>query len=489
MKKFLNKTVSIKIINVLLATALLLSLVLILRIALYAVPWYDDYSYTRNSKLFQELHGEGLHSAVWGAVETVKGMWWAWQGTFSSIFLMAMCPMIFGEALYWVGCFFLILILTVSEITLGYVLAKRAFLMSKDASLCVGLSMAILGVWRLYNANSGFYWYNAGVHYVAMHSFMMLFIATLICLCDKKGFLSTLLKIILSVFLAFMCSGANYVTALQGMLAIIPVACFAFFVRKRLPFVFLPAVIMYVLGFLNSAHAYGNTRRAAYFVGSAYPAGEAVLRSFVKAFGFWWDFTHVFTIVFVIFLAPVIWKGLEKTTYKFRLPGVVVILAFCFYATSFTPTLYAMGDGDIGRVLNAAKLTYQLMVVLSEIYVIGWIKNKVSDPSKEIGFVWLYGAGMILLITLFAVSPMDRIRYVPYGAYYYVHTGEAEAYHNGYMDMVKEINSQGDDVRVVRNVFKPVFLYSGELSEDPNYEPNKFMAEWYGKKSIAIKSE
>ena len=486
MTKLLNKTVSTKIIKFILAAALLLSLVFLLRIAFYAVPWYDDYSYTQETKYYLETYGKGPISAVKGAISTTKGMWWAWQGTFSSIFLMALCPLAFGESLYWIGPVFLILILTVSEIAFGHTLARRVFSMDRDSSWCMGLSMAILSVWRLYSANSGFYWYNAGVHYVAMHSFMLLFAVVLICLCDKKSAADTTLKIIISMILALMCSGANSVTALQGLLAVIPIALFAFFVKKRKPFVFIPATVMYIIGFYYSVTAYGNTRRAAFFTGTSNSAIMAIIKSFGKALGFLWEFTGVFTIVFIVLLAPIIWKGLNKVTYKFRLPGILVVLAFSFYATSFTPTLYAIGDSDIGRVLNAAKLTYQIMLVLSEIYVIGWIKAKVSDTSREIGYVWLYAAGLLVLAALFAVSPMERIGYTPYGAYYYVHTGEAEAYHNGYLDMVREIKSQGADVKVVRNVFKPAYLYAGELSEDPAYEPNAFMARWYGKNSISV---
>ena len=148
-----------------------------------------------------------------------------------------------------------------------------------------------------------------------------------------------------------------------------------------------------------------------------------------------------------------------------------------------------MGDGDIGRVLNAAKLTYQIMLVLTEIYVIGWVRTKVKNPNKDFGYIWYYATGIAILLIAFAVSPMERIRYTPYGAYYYVHTGEARAYYNGYLDMIEEIHNQGDDVRVVRNVFRPAYLYSGELSDDPDYEPNRFMAEWYGKNSIAVKED
>ena len=57
------------------------------------------------------------------------------------------------------------------------------------------------------------------------------------------------------------------------------------------------------------------------------------------------------------------------------------------------------------------------------------------------------------------------------------------------MRQVESIKSQGPDAVVDRNVFKPSFLYTGELSDDPEYEANKFMATWYRKNSIVIKAD
>ena len=489
MKNFLNKIISIRLLTYILLGALALSLLLLLRLGLYSVPWYDDFGYTGYTKSFQDVYGYGPVNALKGVFFQVHETWYSWQGTYSSVFFMALCPIVWGEGLYWIGPFFLILMLTVSEIVFGYTVAGRIFKMRRDASFCMGLSMAILSVWRIHNACQGFYWYNAGVHYVGMHSFMLFLLSVLVCLSEKKKASATGLKIAASMVLALLCSGANYVTALQGFLAVVVVTCFAVFVRKRNVLFFLPSLAVYIVGFAFNAMAPGNAKRAAFFVGSSNSAVTAVLKSFVKAFGHLWEFTGIFTIVFLIMAAPIIWKGLENSEFKFRLPGAFVALAFCFYATSYTPTLYAIGDDELGRVLNAAKLTYQIMLVLSEIYVIGWLRNKLKEPREAVGFVWLYVLCAVVLGVSFAVNPMERIQYSPYGAYYYVHTGEAAAYHNGFMNMVADIKSQGADVLVDRNVFKPSYLYAGELSEDPTYEPNVFIARWYGKNSIAVKED
>ena len=489
MKKFLNKTLSMRLLTVILSGALVVSLLLLLRLGLYSVPWYDDFGYTRYTRSFQEFYGYGFINAMRGVLFQVREAWYSWQGTFSSIFFMALCPFVWGEGIYWIGPFFLILMLTVSEIVFGYVICKRIFEMGRDASFCMGLSMAILSVWRIHNACQGFYWYNAGVHYVGMHSFMLFLLSVLVCLYDKKKPAVTALKILASMVLALLCSGANYVTALQGFLAALLAVGFAVIVRKRKIFVFIPSLAVYITGFIFNVVAPGNEKRAVYYEGSSYSAVVAIFKSFVKAFSHLWEFTGIFTVVFLIMLAPIIWKGLERTRLKFRLPGVFAVLAFCFYATSYTPTLYAMGDGELGRVLNEAKLIYQITLVLSEIYFIGWLRNKLKEPREAIGFVWLYAFCVAVLGVSFAVSPLERIQYSPYGAYYYVHTGEAAAYHDGFMTMVEDIKSQGPDVLVDKNVFKPAYLYAGELSDDPTYQPNVFVAEWYGKNSVAVKEE
>ena len=487
MKKYLNKTLSIKLLTFVLLGALLVSLALMMRLGLFAIPWYDDYSYAKYTKSFQEVYGSGLINALRGACFQVKESWYSWQGTFSSIFLMALSPMGFNEKYYFVGPIILILLAVVSAAVLTYVIGSRIFGIKGYPAVCLAVSMSILTVWRVHNANQAFYWYNSGVHYTGMHSFMMLFVAVLVCLMELKKSVGTVGKIILSMLLAVLCSGANFVTALQGLLVMLLIILITAINRPKNALLYIPAAVTYLVGFVFNVIAPGNAVRAAYYTDSAMSPLKAVIYSFPEAFKRLWNFTGIFTLVFLVALAPIIWKGLEKTSFKFRLPGVFIALAFCFYATSYTPNLYGTGRIDLDRVINAAKLTYQFMLILSEIYLVGWIKEKAAGTRENIAFGWMYAVCVAVLAVSFAVSPLERIKYSPYGAYYYVHTGEAAAYHDGYLRQVEAVKEQGVDAVVDRNVFKPSFLYSGELSDDPEYEPNRFMAQWYGKNSIAVR--
>ena len=488
MKKLLNKTVSIRIITCVLLAALALSLALLLRLGLYSTPWYDDYNYSKYTHSFPIAYGEGIYNAFRGVMYQLNETYHCWQGTFSSIVFMALCPIVISETMYWIGSYVLILLLTVSSIVFAKTITKRVFSISEDASWCIAIATAILMIWRLYDPCQGFYWYNAGVHYVGMHSFMMLLLATLICLADHRNVVTDVLKVIASMLLALICSGGNYVTALQGLMLSAVIVVYAAVSHRRKPFVFLPALAVYIVGFWFNVTAQGNVARSSYFTDVTMSPVKAVLLSFVEAAKHLWQFTGFFTPVFMVLIAIVAWKGMRQTSFKFRFPLAAVVLAFCFYATSFTPTLYAMGTSDIDRVLNAAKLTFQIMLIVSELYVIGWVKNRYAGDRNDIGFVWIYAVCLVALLIPFAVSNSERMSYTPYGAYYYVHTGEAAAYYSGYLNMLNEIHSQGDDVRVGRNIFTPAYLCEGQLSEDPSAEPNQFMAQWYGKNSIAIKT-
>ena len=489
MKKLKDKTVSIRIITYILLAALLISLVLMLRLGLYTNPWGDDYEYAKYTRSFQEAYGRGIYNALRGAYYQAMQSWYCWQGTYSSIFLMAFAPLGFGEQYYFIGPFMLIIGLTCSTIVLAKTVSGRIFGFDKDSSTCFSLAMAILTVWRLYAPNEGFYWYNGGLHYVGMHSFMMLFVATAICIMSNRKTVTIVLSIIAATLLAIVCSGANYVTALQGLLVLLLVIIIAAVKYQKKAFLYTPVLVMYIVALRMSIIAQGNVARASKFIGQSMSPVQAILHSFPEAAKRVWEFTGVFTIVFMIAIAPVIWKGLEGASCKFRLPGVFVILGFCFYATSYTASLYAMGRADIARMLNAAQLTLQFVLIISEIYFIGWLRGKLSKAVTDIGYWWVYAVCLLVLVVSFAASKEERFRYVPYGAYYYVHTGEAAAYHDGYLRRVESIKEQGPDVRVVPNIFRPAYLFTGELSEDPMEQDNRLMTEWYGKNSIVIVDE
>lgn len=489
MRKILLWKPSMGLVACLAAAAFALLMVPLLRLAEYAAPYYDDYSFGGFAKSFL-MEERSLKSALQGAWYCAGINWHAWQGTYSASFLNSLMPAIWGEEYYMAGVVFLILILPISVMALVKVMVRDVLKADWTACIAMQAALASMVVVLLYSAQQGFYWYVGGMSYVGMHSFLLLLIAAWLRLLGRTGRIKTVLLVLWTLAGSILVGGGNYVSALQGILACAGIVVFAgAFLRSRRVWLLIPSLLTYGYGFYKNVSAPGNLVRASNYAGWGYPPAEAVLRSFLEAFLHLWEFTGWITVAALALLAPIIWHMLEKTKLSFRLPGLVLAGSFCLYATGFTPTLYAMGHGGYDRVLNCVKITYQILLVLNEAYWLGWLKNvrcrKGQKVSWKGAYWWFYGlAGACMLFIFAFLSPNQAGCYSSYGAYYYVHTGEAYNFYQEYQNRLETIANSGPDVIVEPYFYKPWFLCIGDLKADPQAEENRYMASWYGKNSI-----
>lgn len=488
LKKVLGAEVNKKLLGIGAVLLLMALAVPIIRIMMYCVPWYDDFSYGRMTKSFWEMKNS-FWDALQGAFLNTKGMWYAWQGTYTSCFFMALMPAIWGTDKYVYGLWLILLILIIAVFGLVKVLL-RDVLKSHDGwrHLVVQSLVAITVVLFMRSAIEGFFWYNSAVHYTAMHALGMLFIAGLIHLVYATGRIRVSLLMIGSVAGAFLIGGVNNVTALQVCLVILSILGFGFLFRNKKVLRVLPAGVCYGVAMCLNMGAPGNAKRMVHYMGMKLSPVEAILRSFQEAFAYLDDFTGWMTLAIVIAAIPVIWQIVSKVQFRFRYPGLVLLWSICLYAAGFTPTLYTMGHTLLGRATNMVKVTFQLLLFINLVYFIGWLyqylkeKRSVSVTLKN---SWCFYLLMgLVMIGIFVAEPNKGGVYSSYCAYYFVHTGEANNYYNEYLERVAICESDAADVVVQPYVFKPWVLCLGDLSVDPAYEPNKFMAEFFGKNSI-----
>lgn len=488
LKKIVKAEINRKLLGigaVLLLAALLLP---IARIMMYSVPWYDDFSYGQMTKDFWEIK-HSFWDALTGALTNVKSMWHAWQGTYTSCFFMSLMPAVWGADKYVYGLWFVLLVLVIGVFALVGVLL-RDVMKCQDRWSCLVVQAIVAATVVLFmrSAIEGFFWYNSAVHYTAMHGLGMLFIAGLLKLVYADGRVRMGLLVVGSIAGAFIVGGVNNVTALQVGLVILSILGFGLIFRNKSVLRILPAGVCYAVALYLNMAAPGNAKRMVYFVDMQLSPVKAILHSFQSAFAYLWDFTGWMTWAIVVALIPVIWHMVSKVQFRFRYPGLILAWSFCLYATGFTPTLYTMGHTLLGRATNMAKVTFQLLLFLNAVYFLGWLyqylkeKKSVSISLKNSWCFYLVMA--VLMLGIFVAEPNKGGVYSSYCAYYFVHTGEAYNYHQEYL--AREAICEGDepDVVVRPYVFKPWVLCLGDLSEDPNYEPNRFMAAFYGKNSI-----
>lgn len=418
---------------------------------------------------------------------------------------MTLMPAVWGEQYYFLGPVFILLLLLAGSMVFTHVILRKVFRMEQWSSLAIQAVITIAEFMFIYSAQSGFYWYNGGIHYVGMHGFGLLFLSVAICLERAEGRTAKGLLFTASVLLAMITAGSNFVTALQGLLCLLTILLVSVVVeRRRTGLWLLPSTLVYIIGFGLNVAAPGNSVRARSYVGWGYGPLESIGRSFLEAVKHIPEYTGPVVLMVMLLLVPMIWQAVKSTDYRFRYPGIVLALSFCLYATGYTPSLYSLGHAGLSRTLNAVKITYLLLLFLNEIYWIGWLRQLLEKRAEQTtgqltiqkwairngaAAWWFYVLIGVACLVIFRASSNQAGHYSSYGAYYYVHTGEAYNFHQEYLERVAILSGPEKDVQLPAYQFRPWFLCMGEISENADNEANRSLAMWYHKDSVTLKEK
>lgn len=459
----------------------------LLRLTEYAVPWYDDYVYGRYARDAM-LENATLANALKGTWDCIRTSWYAWQGTYSSIFFMTMMPGIWGEEYYHFGPIFLILFITLCVGMLVYTLLRTVLGTDWQHALGVAAVSSALAVVMIHTAREGFYWYNGGIHYVGMHGFCMLMLTLAVQVIYAEKHVKRYLLAVAAMVVAFITAGGNLVTSLQGLLVLLSIVALGFWKRRRQVYALLPATAVYVGGFYLNVTAPGNDKRARSFEGWGLSPVESVLGSFGEAAGHAWEFTGWMTLLFLALMAPLVWNMVKRVSFSFEKPGLITVWSVCLYATGFTPSLFSLGHAGLARTLNAVKLTWQLLLIMNLVYWCGWLIRHKKEFQANMCRWWCYGAIAVAAFVVFQMEPNQAGSFSTYGAYYYIHTGEAYNFYQEYLKRVELFESDERAVTVEPYVWQPWFLCMGDLSDNPDDESNVALATWYDKDEIVCKT-
>ena len=503
-KKILTWKPGEKLLAIGFCLLLLAALIPLFRLTIYAVPYYDDYNFGRFARAAMEQE-QSKWAAISGALDCSRTQWYAWQGTYSSIFFMTLMPAVWGEQYYFLGPVFILLLLLAGSMVFTHVILRKVFRMEQWSSLAIQAVITIAEFMFIYSAQSGFYWYNGGIHYVGMHGFGLLFLSVAICLERAEGRTAKGLLFTASVLLAMITAGSNFVTALQGLLCLVTILLVSVVLeRRKCGLWLLPATAVYIIGFGLNVAAPGNSVRAQSYIGWGYGPLESIGRSFLEAVKHIPEYTGPVVLMVMLLLVPMIWQAVKSTDYRFRYPGIVLALSFCLYATGYTPSLYSLGHAGLSRTLNAVKITYLLLLFLNEIYWIGWLRQLLEKRAEQTtgqltiqkwairngaAAWWFYVLIGVACLVIFRASSNQAGHYSSYGAYYYVHTGEAYNFHQEYLERVAILSGPEKDVQLPAYQFRPWFLCMGEISEDADNEANRSLAMWYHKDSVTLKEK
>ncbi|MBR5115527.1 MAG: hypothetical protein IK096_00545, partial [Lachnospiraceae bacterium] len=154
-----------------------------------------------------------------------------------------------------------------------------------------------------------------------------------------------------------------------------------------------------------------------------------------------------------------------------------------------TPPLYALANIGAGRLQALFYLQYLLLLVLTEGYLIGWLRNRVlgSAGGREMQR-WYYPAliGCFVFVSLLSAKA-DRDYYTSTEAIRELADGSASAYREENRERLSRLYDESlRDVILRPYQNQPALLFYSDLSEDPEDWRCTGMARYYHKESVRL---
>ncbi len=481
-----------KRIAVFLILVFLIGLFPVMLIARYNYPCADDFGFSAYSHIaWEETHS--LLQVLNGAVKTVRERWLGWQGTFSSIFVMALQPAVFGENAYSLVPWIMIGAMSLSTLFLLNVILRKVMLVRTHIYMCVSMIYLIFALECMIDKTQGFFWFNGAAHYMIPHSVAVVLCGLTILLLVESEY--RFRRMFLACLAALFVGGSNYITGL--MTAILFAAAFvAVIIMKKVrkvKFLF-PPFMFFVVAFTVNICAPGNMVRQEEIVKRP-GVVKSVLMSFYYCVEYvteiWFDWTY---IILILVLLPFIWEIVKTVRNKFdyRFPLLVPMASFCILSAMFTPSLYAMGEAGGGRIFNIIFLDYLFLIIINLYYTLGWIYMRFfSDSGKEscletkevkLYLMALLGMGLFIGSLYSKVNP-DY--FTSTSAVKSLITGEAAAYGEETRERTLLLR-KGDrkEIRLPMFEVQPFLLYYSDIGKDADDWKNKSMGRYYQKEKI-----
>ena len=452
----------------------------------YVYPQGDDFEYGANSHLAW-VHGKGVLGAFGGACKTVADAFGSWQGTFSSIFLMALQPGIWGEQYYHLTPALLSGLLSLAVLIFSYQFFHTLFGAGKKEAGILGCLLAILALQLAPAKVSAFYWWNGGIHYTGAFSFLLLFTAFLIHAIARKE--KRVLYSVLAAWMAVMVGGGNLVTALIGNVVTGYVILILLWIERKdlLKYLALPGGAMLVAFCINVVAPGNWIRQGKSGEIVSYGVIGSILKSFVLCIqDIAGDWTGIFWVFLILMALPVLWTIASKTEFEFPLPGVITLAGYCFLSAMYAPQLFALGQWGTGRIENIMYDMFLILTVVLEFYWIGWIQKKQKLCWNADSHLRWYGfcTGMTVICFLLVslASPKEITSAAIVNA---VRSGEAQAYADAIEQNIVTIKNSDEALILIQEPPKTPELFTTDEIETWRFGT----AEYYGKNKIRYYEE
>ncbi len=486
----MKKEIKIYLWCIILVTVL--SILPLLILSTYNHPSADDFSYA--IKTYHDWKENGsLLSVIKTALETSAEYWHTWQGLYTSAFLLALQPGIFGESYYALTGILMLSIIFMGNILFSVYMIHNVLNGSKLAGAAAGCTLSFLMIQWMPSFVEGLYWYNGAVNYVFFFSLLEILICITVSIGHANQFKNKLFRITGGCVTGFIIAGGNHVTAFMAILYLFLLCVLGFSIKiaKKYRWNIL-VLIVTVGGFIFNVTSPGTAIRQSKFE-NGYTVFQSVKASLLTGLDYINSWIGIALIVCIVILLPVIYDTIKKfrktSGYKFPCPLLVLLFSIGGVCAMFCPPLYAMGNFGAGRLLNIVYFTFILLTFINVFYLCGWVQEKLIPVNKNKEDIGLSKGWICTVCCLFIGMVLTSGNEA--GIFYSVGLladGQAKIYSNEAYERAEILmNSTGKDVVVSPYSVRPPLLYFDDITGNKKDWRNKAVKKYYDLSSIKLK--
>ncbi|MCE5343608.1 MAG: hypothetical protein LLF96_08525 [Eubacteriales bacterium] len=358
---------------------LLVSLAPMIALSFYNHAFYDDFGFSLLTRDAWTSTGS-VAAVLQAAMQNTIGIRQTWEGTYTTSFLGALQPAVFGESLYWITT---IVLLGGLLLALCYFLWQALHGVFGLNGAVVAVAVGALGFVMVQftpNVAEGFYWFNGGVAYTLLWSLLLLTAGLWLHFLRVQGRQKRALFFALLAAMSALLGGAKYSTVLYASLLAAGFTAWAFLRKKPGKWGYLALTAMLLAGFAFSMAAPGNAVRAQTLTGGM-SAPKAVLEAVyfgLALIGHSFSLPLLAAVALVTVLAI---PALRQSELRFSHPIWATLFATALYCAQLAPTLYTGNYLGDGRVINTYFFTFVLTVALLTLYWAGYLLRRYADTQ------------------------------------------------------------------------------------------------------------
>lgn len=400
----------------------LLSLIPILLISPFVYPFSDDFTfatYSRmavtNSTSLPQMIGTLLHHAIINTYDSYV----EWQGTFTTTFLMAFCPAIFGYRYYHLVPVIIIAIYCLALFYFLYVIICRIAHAPRYVAVFIFALTSLFTIQNSPDPMQAFNWFSSAVPYTVGNAIWLFFFARqlTIALHSFEGRQISFPKQQLPLcVLAFLTGGINHITIVWAFMILVTMWIVLFLLKtpRTTINVLIPSSLFLLVGLAANVLCPGSRLRMDASGGTANGFLATILKSFRAGAIMSIRWADPTIILYVVLLIPFILVLLEHfcrhSHFHFPLPGLFCIYAYCLFSGLFAPLIYVSDRYDTRRPHTASHPLYLLLLLLCTVYVAGYIRThyrqsiwveRLSSVIRAPMKYYMFSLAATLLVCLF----------------------------------------------------------------------------------------